>query len=119
MDTAIPRTDSIMELLTYLSQGEITPEEAYDTLFIQGFAIGRYQMKILVEGSHPQSVTLSLPIDFFMHLKQIIPPKLISRLDTQRGFVSRVIDMIAGSEIGPICEVAEGEDRLLLSLEKA
>jgi hypothetical protein len=118
MDTAIPRTASIMELLTYLSQGEITPEEAYDTLFIRGTAAGRFHMKLQIDGPRPESVTLSLPVDFFMHLKQIVPEKLIIRLDAQANLVSRLIDMIAAGQTGLISEIAEGEEKLHLSLEK-
>jgi hypothetical protein len=119
METAISRTASIMELLIYLSQGKITPEEAYDTLFIRGNAAGRYQLKSQIDGPLPQMVTLSLPIDFFLHFKQIVPENLIARLDTQPNFVSTVINMIAAGQTGVICEIAESEDRLHLSLEKS
>jgi len=102
-----------------LTTGAITPEEAYDRLFEHREAGERLLLNIAVTGSRHQDVNLSVPPDFIRYLRQILPESIMLKADAGGDIINRIFDMVESGRSGQILEITEGEEKIIISLEKA
>lgn len=119
MAEAAIRHPEIMEILAKLTTSAITPEEAYDRLFERRETAERLLLNIAVTGSRHQDVNLSVPLDFVRYLRRILPESIMLKADARGDIINRIFDMAESGRSGQILEIAEGEERIVISLQKA